>query len=60
MFADDIANCAETASRLQQQINTVEQFCTNTGMEVNLSKIEIIVFRNGGPSCSYESWYFPW
>ena len=34
MFADDIANCAETAARLQQQINVVDQFCSNTGMEV--------------------------
>ena len=50
MFADDVANCAETAIKLQQQINIVDQFCTDTGMEINLDKTEITVFRNGGPS----------
>ena len=27
MFADDVANCAETAIKLKQQINIVHQFC---------------------------------
>jgi len=27
-------------------------------MEINLSKIEVIVFRNSGPLRAYESWYF--
>jgi len=53
MFADDIANCAKTSTRLQQQINVVDQFCSNTGMEVNLSKPEVIVFRNGDPLRAY-------
>ena len=58
LFADDVANCAETASKLQQQINIVELFCNNTGMEVNLDKTEIIVFRNGGPLRRYEKWLY--
>ena len=58
MYADDIANCAETVGRLQQQLNVIEQFCTLTGMEVNLNKTEIIVFRNGGPLRSSERWLF--
>ena len=48
IFADDVANCAETVNRLQQQINAVDQFCKDFGMEVNLKKTEIIVYRNGG------------
>ena len=48
MYADDVANCADTAIKLQNQINTVSEFCTNTGMELNVDKTEIIVFRNGG------------
>ena len=48
MFADVIANCTETAHRLQQQLNIVDQFCISTGMEVNLSKTQFIVFHNGG------------
>jgi len=49
MFADDVASCAETVNRLQQQLNTVDQFCISTGMEVNLNKTQIIVLRNSGP-----------
>ena len=58
MFADDIASCAETAIRLQHHLNTVDKFCKDTGMEINLDKTEIIVFRNGGPLRHYESWNF--
>ena len=58
MFADDIANCAETAAKLQQQILIIDAFCQNTGMELNLDKTEIIVFRNGGGLRNYESWSY--
>jgi hypothetical protein len=34
--------------KLQQQINVVEKFCNNTGMEANLDMIELIVFCNYG------------
>ena len=54
---NNIANCAETAARLQQQINVVYQFCFNTCMEINLSKTGVTVFRKGGPLRAYESWY---
>ena len=58
MFADDIANCADTRIRLQKQLNIISEFCQLTKMTVNLNKTEIIVFRNGGPLRSYESWTF--
>jgi len=45
MFADDIANCAETVNKLQQQLNIIDLFCETTGMEIK-NKTEIIVFRN--------------
>jgi hypothetical protein len=38
MFADDVASCAVTAVRLQQQLNVVDEFFINTGMNVNLIK----------------------
>ena len=28
------------------------------GMEINLDKTKIIVFRNGGPLRAVEKWYF--
>ena len=45
MFTDDIASCAETAFKLQQQLNVVYRFCMNTGMKINLDKTEIIVLE---------------
>ena len=54
VFADNIANCAETANNLQLQLNSISDYCKNTGMIVNLKKNEILVFRNGGPLRHYE------
>ena len=36
MFADDIANCAKTVQKLQQQLNVIDTYCESTGMEDNL------------------------
>ena len=58
LFADDIANCADTAINLQLQINTISEFCNLTGMKVNLGKTQVVVFRNGGPLRSYENWTY--
>ena len=58
MFADDIANCAETAGNLQHQINIIDTFCPDTGMELNLNKTEVMVFRNGGGLRNYENWNY--
>ena len=58
MYADDVANCAETIFKLQQQLNTIDKFCTNSGMDINLKKTEVIVFRNGGPLKLSENWYY--
>ena len=58
LFADDIADCADTVRALQQQIHLLERFCNETGMLVNLEKTKIIVFRNGGPLRDYERWFF--
>ena len=51
LHAEDIRSCAETVIKLQQQINIVDNFCQNTGMQihVNIEKTKMIVFRNGGP-----------
>ena len=58
LYADDIANCADTVRNLQIQLNIVELFCLNTGMVVNIGKTKIIVFRNGGFLSSNEKWYY--
>ena len=56
LFADDVTHVAETASKLQVQLNVLNDFCVSSGMKVNLKKTEIIVFRNGGRLRLYENW----
>ena len=57
MFADDVSSMADTVLNLQRQINYID-FCKDTGMNLNLDKSKIIVFRNGGPLLTYERWKF--
>ena len=38
LYADDMANCADTVGRLQSQINVISSFCDRTGMQINLKK----------------------
>ena len=57
LYADDIANCADTVRNLQIQFNIVELFCLNTGMVVNIGKTKIN-FRNGGFLRRNEKWYY--
>ena len=58
LFADDVANCSETAINLQLQLDSISEFCNNTGMSINHSKTEIMVFRNAGPLRNYERWTY--
>jgi len=54
MFAENVAGCSETTIQLQQQINIIDSFCCDTGMEINKDKTEITVFPNGGPLRRYK------
>ena len=38
-------------------INEIEIFCKAEGIEINLDKTKIIVFRNGGPLKQIEKWF---
>ena len=58
MFADDVASFSGTVAHLQKLIDLKAQFCKMVGMEINLDKTKIIVFRNGGPLRAVEKWYF--
>ena len=48
MFADDIASFSDRIARLQKLIDLMAQFCKIVGMDLNLEKTKIIVFRNCG------------
>jgi len=58
MYADDVANPADTVINLQRQINVIKTFCENSGMALNIGKTEIVVFRNGGPVKCIEQWNY--
>lgn len=58
LYADDIANCADTVLALQQQLQRIELFCIKTRMRVNLGNTKIIVLRNDGFLRSNEKWFY--
>ena len=58
LYADNIAHCADTVRNLQIQINKLSEFCNEFKLSINMSKTEVIVFRNGGPLRTNEKWYF--
>ena len=58
MYADDIALIADTSVELQGKLKALEPFCQKWGMEVNLAKTTVIVFRNGGKLSSKENFLY--
>ena len=38
MYADDLAQCSDTCGALQCMLNTLEQFCNQLGLVVNMAK----------------------
>ena len=52
MYADDIVLLGDTVLELQKKINILKKFCDKWGMEVNLTKTQVIVFRNSGKTTS--------
>ena len=54
MYADDIVLLDDTVLELQRKISMLKNFCDKWGMEVNLTKIQVIVFRNDGKTSKSE------
>lgn len=57
-YADDLSQLGDTVNRLQIQLNELSSFCTNWGMQVNINKTKIMVFRRGGVVRKVEKWYY--
>ena len=60
MYADDIALIADTSVELQRKLKALESFCQKYGMEVDLTKTKVIVFRNGGRLSLKETFLYSW
>ena len=58
MYTDDIALIADTSVKLQRKLKALELFCQQWGMEVNLAKTKIIVFRNSEKLSSKEKFLY--
>lgn len=58
MYADDIVIIADDPQVLQGMINNLASYCNMWGMEVNQSKSEVMVFRNGGRLAASERWFY--
>ena len=47
LYADDIVLISETEKGLQSMLNTLNDWCINNSMSVNLEKSKIVHFRKG-------------
>ena len=43
---------------LQTMIDVLGKFCDEQGLQVNMTKIHIVVFRKDWNISDYEKWYF--
>ena len=57
LFADDIALFSDTVIGLQNQIDNLHLASTRLGLEVNLQKTKVIIFRKGGHIAAHERWF---
>jgi hypothetical protein len=58
MFADDIILMSDSVVGLQNQLNVLRNTALQLGLSVNLSKSNIVVFRNGGHLAANEKWFY--
>ena len=58
LYADDMTEMGDTVSRLQKLLNQLEVFCKRWGLNVNINKSKIMVFRNGGKLRANEKLFY--
>lgn len=58
LFADDIVLIGTTPMGLQNQLNSLREASEELGLEVNLSKTKVMVFRKGGFLGKREKWFY--
>jgi len=49
LFVDDLVLTSESKVGLQQQLNTLQQFCAERGLTVNVKKTKVMVFNYVDP-----------
>ena len=58
LFADHVILSSFTITGLQHQLNIFNDTANNLGLVVNLSKSNVVVFRNGGHLALREKWFY--
>ena len=58
MYADDIVFVVNTVLGLERKINILEIFCEKWGMEVNLKKTKVVVFRKAWKTSKSERFFY--
>ena len=57
-FADDMVVLAETQEDLQNNLDSLYQYCLSWSLEVNSIKTKCIVFRRRGGLLNNEKWFY--
>ena len=58
LFADDMVILGNSKEDLQHSLDLLYAYCSKWGLEVNISKTKIIVFRKRGRVKGNEKWYY--
>jgi hypothetical protein len=58
LYADDMVLLTHKADELQQMLEVLHEFCLAKGMEVNIHKTEVVVFRKAGTQEVQGQWYY--
>ena len=58
LYADDMVLLTHNPMELQQMLDVLHQFCSAKGMEVNVRKTEIVVFRKANTPEVPDQWLY--
>ena len=58
LFADDMCIVGNSPEDLQASLNRLYEYCNNWGLEVNVDKSKVVVFRKRGGVRLNESWLY--
>ena len=58
LFADDVVLLPCTVIFLQRQLNSLRDTARKLSLAVNLQKLNVVVFRNGGHFAVREKWSY--
>jgi hypothetical protein len=58
LYADDLAILSVTKIGLQRQLNKLKEYCAKWGLEVNVDKSKVVVFRESGRLTSNDVFWY--